>query len=89
VVAVLGGESKVSDAFKAYVDTIFPFNKKHQDDKDGKMKEVMDREVKKGAITFNPVAMDFLKNKTKTMSLPDDFQQRLRDRSKYGRKIEP
>lgn len=82
VVGALGAKSSVIDAFTKYVDTVFPFNKQVKTDMDTKMKEVMERQVKKGALTFTPIAMDFLKKKTKTLSLPDDFQRKLRQRGR-------
>lgn len=81
-----GGQSSVGDAFRKFIDAVFPFQKQAQADIDAKMKEVMDRQVAKGALTFSPMSLDFLKKKAKTLQVPDEFHQKLRQR---GRKNEP
>lgn len=72
-----GGKTNVPEIFKDYLSALFPFQKVDQDAKDAVMKEAMKKEVKKGMLTFKPMAMDVLKKKAKTMELPDDFKQKL------------
>lgn len=67
----------IMDAFKSVVASAFPYMKKEQDSQDRKLKEAMEREVKKGVIYFNAPQSNPLVQRAKAMSLPDDFRRRL------------
>lgn len=87
MVTAAGGKSdSIQEAFKKYLNSVFPFRETRQSKVDEQMKSVMEREVKKGAITFKPMPMNFLKKKAKTMQVPDEWSERLR-RHHAGRKL--
>jgi hypothetical protein len=89
VVAAGGKSDNVQEAFKQYLNAIFPFRESKQSKVDEEMKRVMEREIKKGPITFKPMPMNFLKKKAKMMQIPDEWSQRLAQRNRFGRKLEP
>jgi hypothetical protein len=76
------GAEATSKVFKNYVSSVLPFVKKEQETSDAKMKEVMEREVKKGIITFNPPPTNPLIQRAKAMSLPDEFRTKLANRKR-------
>jgi hypothetical protein len=76
------GKSNVPDAFKKYVDALFPFDHKPQEGKEAEMKAMMERQVAKGALTFKPMDMSFLRrNKAKSVGVDPEFAQKLKDRA--------
>lgn len=73
-----GEKSAVGDIFKEYTESVFPFTKGVQAQKDEAMKAVMKKEVEKGMISFQAADMSFLQKKAQTMlELPDDFKKKL------------
>lgn len=76
------GAKSTTEVFKKYVAAALPFMEKSQTDSDRKMKEAMEREVKKGVIVFNAPQANPLVQRAKVMSLPDEFRQRLAERKR-------
>ena len=74
------GAKGTSEVFKRYVTAALPFLEKTQSDTDKKLKEAMEREVKKGVLVFNAPTSNPLVQKAKLMSLPDEFRQKLLNR---------
>jgi len=68
--------------FKMYAAAALPFAEKNQSATDARMKEVMEKEVKKGIIVFNPPEINPLVTRAKAMRLPDEYRQRLAARRK-------
>lgn len=72
----------VVEAYKAFVDVAFPFAVKTRGDSDKELVAAMKKEAEKGPITFSQIAQPTPFQKTaKQMSLPDDFRQKLRERT--------
>jgi hypothetical protein len=59
--------------------------KKDQSSQDQKIKEAMDREMKRGMIVFNAPQANPLLQRAKNMSLPDDFRRKMAERQ--GKRI--
>lgn len=81
------GAKATTDVFKKYVASALPFMEKEQSQTDKKLKEVMEKEVKKGMIVFNAPQSNPLVQRVKAMSLPDDFRQKLANRKKRAVEI--
>lgn len=79
------GAKGTSDVFKRYVVAALPFLEKSQTASDTKMKETMEREVKKGVLVFNTPTSNPLIQRAKTMTLPDEFRQKMLNRK--GKRI--
>ena len=77
-----GGKIESStEAYKAFIDSAFPFAAKGRDVSDKKMVEFMKKEADKGPIKFDPVATpNPLARAVKTMQVPDEFKRKLQDR---------
>lgn len=69
-----------SEVFKQLVSSAFPFMKKEQEAQDQKLKEVMERETKRGVIVFNAPQANPLRERAKAMALPDEFRKKLAER---------
>ena len=80
-----GSAENVQKSFKLFLHSVLPYKEAQAEVNDAQLKEAMEREVKKGAVTFRPVATDVLKNKVRTMQLPDEYQRALREKAKKGR----
>lgn len=76
------GSKAAESIYKSYVKSVMPYLEKAGIDKDEELKKVMEREMKKGIIAFNVEAPNPLLQRAKTMSLPDDFRQKLAQRKK-------
>jgi hypothetical protein len=63
--------------FNEYVDCVFPFAKGQRAEVDQKMKQMMNKEVERGMLTFQISGHDFLKKKVKEMRVPDEFKKKL------------
>lgn len=86
LISLGGGKiDNVQSSFKTFINSIFPFQVEQQADKDKEMKQVMEREVQKGAITFTPMDTNFLKKKAKSMEIEDDFKKKLQEKARKGR----
>ena len=79
-------QSSVGEVFKKYLEAKFPWAKSVEAAKDEEMKEMMQRQVAKGVITFQPMSMDFLKKKAEVMQMPDEWAERLRERVKRDKR---
>ena len=80
--AASGGKLEASTAaYKAFIESAFPFTIKARGETDKKMVEVMQKEAAKGPITFAAIAQPnpFAKA-VKTMTVPDEFKKKLQDR---------
>lgn len=77
-----GGKTSVPEIFPKYLAALFPFMKQEQAGKDAEMKEMMQRQVAKGVLTFDPMSTSFIKKKAKEMSVPDEWAEKLRERAK-------
>lgn len=76
------GAEATSKVFRQYVSSALPFVHRDQEATDAKMKEVMEREVKKGIITFSPPTANPLVQRAKEMQLPDEFRTKLANRKR-------
>jgi len=85
-VATNGEVKSSSEAYKAFVDSAFPFAAKSRAHTDKQMVEVMKKETQKGPIQFSPVVTSNpLAKAVKTMQVPDDFKKKLQDRIQRAR----
>lgn len=74
------------EAYKAFVDTAFPFATKTRTDSDQKLVEAMKKEAEKGPIHFTPIVTpNPLQQKAKQMRLPDEFREKLQQRARKRR----
>lgn len=71
------GQTNVQEAFKLFVDALFPFKNEAQEAKDAKMKEVLKKQSAKGILTFRPVSNDFLHSQARKVSVPKDFAEKM------------
>jgi hypothetical protein len=76
------GAEATSKVFKSYIAAALPFIQKDQESTDAKLKEAMEREVKKGVILFSPPTANPLVQRAKEMSLPDQFREKLANRKR-------
>ena len=76
------GAENTAKVFQRYAATAMPYTEKQQAETDQKMKEAMEREVKKGVIYFRAPTAAPLTQRAKEMSLPDEFRQKLAARRK-------
>jgi hypothetical protein len=79
-------QSSVGDIFKKYVEAKFPWMKSAEAAKDSEMKDMMQKQVAKGVLTFKPMSMDFLKKKAEVMQMPDEWAEKLRERVKRDKR---
>jgi hypothetical protein len=81
-ITVKADNTKASgEAFKAFVESAFPFSIKHRGDVDKKMVEAMHKERVKGPILFTPQAMSNpLARIGKTVRVDEEFKKKLQDR---------
>src|SRR4051812_42377032 len=85
-VASGGKVESSSEAYKAFVDSAFPFAAKTRSATDKQMVEVMKKETAKGPIQFNTVATpNPLQKAVKKMWMPDEFKQKLQNRVQRAR----
>ena len=78
-----GDNKATTDAFKEFVDAAFPFAAKTRSETDKKMVEAMKKETAKGPILFSPVKTPSpLIRAAKTMQMPDEFRQKLQQRTR-------
>lgn len=79
---VQGTTSKTStEAYKLFIDAIFPFAAKSRTDTDQKAVDMMRKEAARGPITFSPInTPNPLQKTAKQMSLPDDFRRKLQEK---------
>jgi hypothetical protein len=80
-----GSAENIQKAFTLYLNSVLPYREGQQEVDDKQLREAMQKQVAKGAVTFKPVATDMLKQKVRTMRLPDEFQRALREKAKKGR----
>jgi hypothetical protein len=76
------GKSNVDDAFKLFVEALFPFRDAKKEAKDAEMKEMLKRQASRGPITFKPVANDFLRERARRVTVPEDFARKLAEKRK-------
>lgn len=76
------GKSSVDEAFKMFVEALFPFRDAKKDAKDSEMKEMLKRQAARGPITFKPVMNDFLRERARRVTVPEDFARRLAEKRK-------
>ncbi len=76
------GAETTAAAFKALTHSMMPYMQKAQTETDEKLKQAMEREVKKGVIVFNAPTANPLRERAKEMSLPDEFRQKLSARKR-------
>lgn len=76
------GAENTAKVFQKYASAAMPYSDKIQAETDQKMKEAMEREVKKGVIYFRAPTAAPLTQRAKELSLPDEFRQRLAARRK-------
>lgn len=76
------GAKGTAEVFKKYVSVALPFMEKKQNETDQKMKEVMEREVKKGMIVFNAPQANPLVQRAKEISMDSETRERLAHRTK-------
>jgi hypothetical protein len=76
------GADAVNEVFKRFAQAALPFMEKHQTETDQKMKEAMEKEVRKGLIVFNTPATSPLEQRAKTMRLPDEYRRALNEKRK-------
>lgn len=70
-------------AYKAFVDSAFPFAAKTRVDSDKELVAQMRKEAEKGPIQFTPIATPSPLQKTaKQMRLPDEFRQKLQQKAR-------
>lgn len=74
-----GKSSNVQQHWKNYTGAVFPWTKGAEAVKDSQMKEVMAKEVAKGAITFSAIRYNPLKEKAQRMNLDSNFKKRMND----------
>lgn len=84
---IVGTSSKTTvEAYKQFIDAIFPFAAKTRTDTNQQLVETMQKEAAKGPITFSPInTPNPLQRVAKQMTLPDDFRKKLQTKVK-GRK---
>jgi hypothetical protein len=75
----LADASHVGKAFSDYQTKVLPFMKQAQAAGDAELKKAMDKEVAKGAISFQQVKENFFKRRATELSMPDSYRARLRD----------
>lgn len=76
------GAEATASVFQKYVAAALPFMKQQQDQTDKKMKEAMEREVKKGVIVFNPPQANPLMQRAKAISIDSETREKLANRGK-------
>lgn len=76
------GESHLQEAFQKYVQSVFPFLVDEEKERTSKVKEIMDREARKGVITFSVDDSNPLRRRAETMRMDDDWARKLRERAK-------
>lgn len=75
------------EAYKSFVDAIFPFAAKNRVDTDKKLVETMQKEAARGPIQFSPILTpNPLQKAAKQMRLPDEFRQKLQQRARRQRR---
>lgn len=84
------GADKTAEVFKQYTQALLPFISKEQGKKDQELKAVMEREVKKGMITFNAPQANPLAQRARAISMPDEVRRKLleaKERREKGKRI--
>jgi hypothetical protein len=76
------GADNMAKTFLKYAAAAMPYTEKQQSDTDKKMKEAMEKEVKKGVIYFRAPQANPLAQRAREMTLPDEFRQKLAARRK-------
>jgi hypothetical protein len=79
VAASDGKTDAIQSVFQKYLDAVLPFTKTQTSSKDEEMKKVMEKEVNKGMLTFEPLP-NLLAKKAKTMAVPDEWASAMRAR---------
>lgn len=76
---LVGTSTKTTaEAYRLFIDAIFPFAAKTRTDSDQKMVQMMRQEAQKGPITFSPInTPNPLQRVAKQMTLPDEFRKKL------------
>jgi hypothetical protein len=70
------------EAYKELIESVFPYAAKERGDTDQKLVERMKKEAEKGPITFSvPQAQSPLQKIAARMRLPDEFREKLRERT--------
>ena len=69
----------VGKAFQAYVEAIYPFAKDYTRESDKKLMEQVEKEVAKGAITFQVVENNILRDAAKKYTMADEDVKKLRN----------
>lgn len=75
--AGMGDHKATVGAYREYVESLFPFAARTNDDMDDKLKKFMAKEVAKGAISFSTASLAPIKKVAATASLTDEFKQKL------------
>jgi hypothetical protein len=76
------GAEATADVFKKYAASALPFLAKSQGDTDKKMKEAMEKEVKKGVIVFNAPQSNPLQQRAKAIRMDAETREKLATRGK-------
>lgn len=81
---LMGQSTKTTaEAYKKFIDAIFPFAAKTRSNTDEKMVQAMRQEAAKGPITFSPInTPNPLQKAARQMRLPDEFRQKLQTRAR-------
>jgi len=74
----MANREHISKAFQEYVNTVYPYAKDITKDSDKKMMETVEKEVAKGAISFNIIENNILKNAAKKYTMSDGDLKKIR-----------
>lgn len=76
--AQIAGSNEPIAVYKTLSEALFPFLATAKAKTDTEMIEKMKKEVQKGPIAFNEVNMKFIKDRAQKLTMPTEYQERLR-----------
>lgn len=78
--AIIASDGKaIGDAFKSFINAVFPFMGDVQADSDKALIERMKKEAAAGVVQFTVEQVSPLMNRAKVLSAPDEFRKKLTD----------
>lgn len=76
--------NETAKAFNDFVEAFMPYTVKQKSEAQKQLVDAMKKEATKGRILFKPQFTNILHERAKTMSLPDEFREKLNKRKKLS-----
>lgn len=73
-------EPHIQEVFQKYIESVFPFLVKEEEEKRKRIKETLTKEAE-GIITFRPAGENFVRRQAKVMQMDDEWARKLRERA--------